>query len=56
MELLPDPQRYFDVHHCSRDTLDTVNPRELELGAAALAAMAFCAADASAPIAPTQPR
>jgi Zn-dependent M28 family amino/carboxypeptidase len=44
MELLTDPQRYFDVHHCSRDTLDTVHPRELELGAAALAAMACGAA------------
>jgi hypothetical protein len=56
MELLPDPQRYFDVHHCSRDTLDTVNPRELELGAAALAAMAFFAADASAGTAPPRSR
>ncbi len=56
MELLSDAQRYFDVHHCSRDTLDTVSPRELELGAAVLAAMAFCAADASAGIAPPQPR
>lgn len=46
MELLTDPQRYFDVHHCSRDTLDTVHPRELELGAAALAAMAYAAAEA----------
>jgi hypothetical protein len=56
MELLSDSQRYFDVHHCSRDTLDTVSPRELELGAAALAAMAFCAADASAAIATPHPR
>jgi hypothetical protein len=47
MELLTDPQRYFDVHHCVRDTLDTVSPRELELGAAALAAMAFGVADAA---------
>jgi hypothetical protein len=56
MELLPDAARYFDVHHCSRDTLDTVSPRELELGAAALAAMAFCAADASVGIEPPKPR
>ncbi len=47
MELVTDPQRYFDVHHCVRDTLDTVSPRELELGAAALAAMAFGVADAA---------
>jgi len=46
MELVTDPQRYFDLHHSSRDTLDTVHPRELELGAAALAAMAYAAAEA----------
>jgi hypothetical protein len=45
-ELLTDPQRYFDVHHCRRDTIDTVHPRELELGAAALAAFAYGAAEA----------
>jgi hypothetical protein len=56
MELLTDPQRYFDVHHCVRDTLDTVSPRELEFGAAAIAAMAFCAADLSAEAGPAQPR
>ena len=46
MELVTDPSRYFDVHHATRDTIDTVHPRELELGAAALAAMAFGAAQA----------
>ncbi|MFN0009131.1 MAG: M28 family peptidase [Planctomycetota bacterium] len=46
MELVTDPQRYFDLHHSSRDTLDTVHPRELELGAAVLAAMAYGAAEA----------
>ncbi len=45
MELLPDPQRYFDFHHCVRDTLDAVHPRELELGAAALAAMCWFVAE-----------
>jgi len=45
MELLPDPQRYFDFHHCERDTLDAVHPRELELGAACLSAMAWYVAD-----------
>ena len=39
--LVPDSQRYFDVHHCSRDTIDTVNSRELELGAVALALLAY---------------
>lgn len=47
MELLPDPARYFDFHHSALDTLDAVHPRELELGAAALAAMVFGAADAA---------
>lgn len=37
--LAPDSQRYFDVHHTTADSLDTVNPRELHLGAAALAAL-----------------
>jgi hypothetical protein len=36
---LPDPQRYFDVHHSPADTLDSVHPRELALGAAAIAAL-----------------
>lgn len=38
-EITPDSQRYFDYHHTSRDTIDAVNPRELHLGAAALAAL-----------------
>jgi len=45
MELYPDSQRYFDVHHSERDTLDQVNPRELELGAACMAALLYVVAD-----------
>ncbi|MBK7641915.1 MAG: M28 family peptidase [Planctomycetes bacterium] len=45
MELVPDPQRYFDFHHCVRDTLDAVHPRELELGAGCLSAMAWFVAE-----------
>lgn len=56
MELLTEPSRYFDVHHSERDTLDTVHPRELELGAAVLAAMAFEAADAGPEMSRTFPR
>lgn len=39
--LQPDSQRYFDVHHSGRDVLDAVNPRELELGAIAMAVFAY---------------
>ncbi len=39
--LAVDCQRYFDVHHSENDTVDRVHPRELELGSAALAALAF---------------
>jgi hypothetical protein len=39
--LIPDAQRYFDVHHSANDVLAAVNPRELELGAIALAIIAF---------------
>lgn len=35
--LLPDSQRYFDVHHTDNDVFETVNHRELKLGAVALA-------------------
>jgi carboxypeptidase Q len=37
----PDTQRYFDYHHSTHDTLDKVHPRELELGAVAIAIMAY---------------
>jgi carboxypeptidase Q len=35
--LVPDSQRYFDVHHTANDVFETVNHRELKLGAVALA-------------------
>ncbi len=41
MEFLPDPQRYFTYHHTKEDTFDKVDKRELELGAAAMAAMVY---------------
>lgn len=31
--LLPDPQRYFDLHHSRNDVFETVSHRELKLGA-----------------------
>ncbi|EFK35113.1 Bacterial leucyl aminopeptidase precursor [Chryseobacterium gleum] len=35
-ELMPDSQRYFDIHHTVEDTFEKVNRRELLLGATAL--------------------
>jgi carboxypeptidase Q len=49
-ELMPDPQRYFDFHHCERDVVEAVHPRELELGAAYLAAFLWCVADLDEPL------
>jgi carboxypeptidase Q len=45
MELSPDSQRYFDMHHCANDKFINVNERELELGAAAVASMAYLLAN-----------
>ncbi len=39
--VVPDSQRYFDVHHTANDTFETVNKRELELGAAGMASMVY---------------
>ena len=39
--LRPDSQRYFDYHHASNDTFDAINKRELELGAATMAALVY---------------
>lgn len=41
--LMPDTQRYFDVHHCERDVFEAVNKRELHLGAASMAAFIYLA-------------
>jgi Zn-dependent M28 family amino/carboxypeptidase len=38
---IPDSQRYFDYHHTPIDTFDKVNKRELELGAASMAALVY---------------
>ena len=39
--LSPDSQRYFELHHTAADTFDKVNQRELELGAASIAALVY---------------
>ncbi|WP_300602991.1 M20/M25/M40 family metallo-hydrolase [Niabella sp.] len=40
-ELLPDSQRYFDIHHARSDVFEAVNKRELELGAVNMAALIY---------------
>jgi hypothetical protein len=40
-ELLPDSQRYFDIHHTNNDVFETVNRRELLLGAVNMAALIY---------------
>ena len=37
----PDSQRYFDFHHAETDVFESVNKRELELGAAAVASLVY---------------
>ena len=37
----PDSQRYFDYHHTAIDTIDAVNKRELELGAASITSLLY---------------
>jgi hypothetical protein len=39
--LRPDSQRYFDYHHTENDRIEAVNPRELQLGAAAMASLVY---------------
>ncbi len=39
--LIPDSQRYFDIHHSEEDTFNKVNRRELLLGAAAMGQLIY---------------
>ncbi|GAB5555893.1 MAG: M28 family peptidase [Schleiferiaceae bacterium] len=36
-----DNQRYFDYHHAATDVFESIHPRELELGAASMAALIY---------------
>lgn len=45
MVLAVNPHRYFDYHHSANDVLEAVHPRELQLGACALAVMAYALAE-----------
>lgn len=38
---VPDSQRYMDIHHSANDIFDAVHPRELELGSASIAILAY---------------
>ena len=38
---IPDIQRYFYYHHSANDTFDKVNPRELQMGSAAIASLIY---------------
>ncbi|WP_307423403.1 M20/M25/M40 family metallo-hydrolase [Chryseobacterium sp. MDT2-18] len=40
-ELIPDSQRYFEIHHSDEDTFDKVNRRELLLGASAMGQLIY---------------
>jgi hypothetical protein len=39
--LIPDSQRYFDLHHAKTDVFEAVSERELNLGAVVMAAMVY---------------
>lgn len=39
--LVTDAQRYFDYHHSEADIFETVNKREIEMGAAAMASLTY---------------
>ena len=39
--LVPDSQRYFDLHHAKTDVFENVNKRELLLGSVNMAAIIY---------------
>jgi len=39
--LMPDSQRYFDIHHTNNDVFEHVSPRELSLGAVVMAQLIY---------------
>lgn len=57
MSIRQDTSRYFDYHHTAADTLDKLDPKDLALNVAAVAAMAYGLADdpATLPRIPPEP-
>lgn len=39
--VVPDSQRYFDIHHTANDVFENVNKRELELGTATMTSLIY---------------
>jgi hypothetical protein len=39
--LVPDSQRYFEIHHAETDVFENVSRRELHLGAGVMAGLVF---------------
>jgi carboxypeptidase Q len=46
-----EESRYFNIHHTQADTLDKIDPRDLQLCVAALAVFAYTIADLPSPLA-----
>jgi hypothetical protein len=53
--LVPDPQRYFDLHHTANDVFEAVNHRELKLGAFTLTALVYLVSEHGLKSANVQP-
>jgi Zn-dependent M28 family amino/carboxypeptidase len=57
IDLDQDAVRYFDLHHTANDTLDKVNPRNLQQNLAAWATLVYVTANSTVefgPVAPTE--
>ena len=44
-DLNQDGSRYFDWHHTANDTVDKIDPKEIDQDVAAWAALAYAVAD-----------
>jgi carboxypeptidase Q len=41
MGIIPEDQRYFKLHHAASDTFEQVDRREMQMGAAGIAALVY---------------